>query len=70
VPPFGTEACAGALPLPLKPETSNLPWPRIVDTAEDRVLTSGPDPMMNPAAYVFLALHALVVGTGSRSAGL
>jgi len=25
---------------------------------------------MNPATYVFLALHALVIGTGSRSAGL
>jgi len=25
---------------------------------------------MNPPTYVFLALHALVIGTGSRSAGL
>lgn len=56
--------------LNLEPETSNLLWPRIVDTADDRMLTSGPDLKMNPAAYVFLALHALVVGTGSRSAGL
>ena len=55
--------------MPPRPRTSDVPRPRIVDTAECRMLTSGPEVRMD-AAYIFLALHALVIGTGSRSAGL